>query len=102
MARVTVHMVASLDGFIARNDGRVDFLETADQFSAGQVLDAAAMEAVLGGIDCYVMGARTFETALRFAQAGRTETSRSSWPRVVTCPKPTTPSSSGLATSVGC
>ena len=63
-------MVASLDGFIARNDGRVDFLETADQFSAGQVLDAAAMEAVLGGIDCYVMGARTFETALRFESSG--------------------------------
>lgn len=63
-------MVASLDGFIARKDGRVDFLETADEFPSGVVLDAAAMESVLGGIDCYVMGARTWETALRFESSG--------------------------------
>jgi len=30
-SRVTIHMVASLDGFIARKDGRVDWLETADE-----------------------------------------------------------------------
>jgi len=28
---VTIHMVASLDGFIAREDGSVDWLETADK-----------------------------------------------------------------------
>jgi riboflavin biosynthesis pyrimidine reductase len=28
-SRVTIHMAASLDGFIARKDGRVDWLETA-------------------------------------------------------------------------
>jgi hypothetical protein len=27
-SRVTVHMAVSLDGFIARKDGRVDWLET--------------------------------------------------------------------------
>ena len=27
-SRVTIHMAASLDGFIARKDGRVDWLET--------------------------------------------------------------------------
>lgn len=68
--RVTVHMVASLDGFIARKDGRVDFLETADTYDAGAVLDAAAMNDVLGTIDCYVMGARTWETAVRFESSG--------------------------------
>jgi riboflavin biosynthesis pyrimidine reductase len=31
-SRVTIHMVASLDGFIARKDGRVDWLETSDEF----------------------------------------------------------------------
>jgi hypothetical protein len=29
-SRVTIHMVASLDGFIARKDGRVDWLETSE------------------------------------------------------------------------
>jgi riboflavin biosynthesis pyrimidine reductase len=32
---VTIHMVASLDGYIARRDGRVDWLETADEFEGG-------------------------------------------------------------------
>ena len=32
-SRVTIHMAASLDGFIARKDGRVDWLETADELS---------------------------------------------------------------------
>ena len=34
-SRVTIHMVASLDGFIARRDGRVDWLETSDTFAGG-------------------------------------------------------------------
>jgi hypothetical protein len=29
-------MVASLDGFIARKDGRVDWLETSDEFVGGE------------------------------------------------------------------
>lgn len=29
-SRVTIHMAASLDGFIARRDGSVDWLETSD------------------------------------------------------------------------
>ena len=32
---VTIHMAASLDGFIARKDGRVDWLETSDEFTGG-------------------------------------------------------------------
>ena len=35
---VTIHMVASLDGFIARKDGRVDWLETSDEFAGGDTL----------------------------------------------------------------
>lgn len=63
-------MVASLDGFIARKDGSVDWLETADEFADGAPLDAQTMEAVLASIDCYVMGSRTYETALRFEAQG--------------------------------
>lgn len=69
-ATVTVHMVASLDGFIARKDGRVDWLETADEYPAGETLDQQTVETFLAGIDCYVMGARTYETALAFEAQG--------------------------------
>ncbi len=63
-------MAASLDGFIARKDGRVDWLETADEFADGATMDPAFVEAFLETIDCYVMGSRTYETALRFESQG--------------------------------
>lgn len=37
-SRVTIHMAASLDGFIARRDGSVDWLETSDEFAGGETL----------------------------------------------------------------
>ncbi|MGH7578172.1 MAG: dihydrofolate reductase family protein, partial [Longimicrobiales bacterium] len=68
--RVTIHMAASLDGFIARNDGGVDWLETADRFDSGEVMAPEAVAAFLRTIDCYVMGSRTYETALAFEAKG--------------------------------
>jgi dihydrofolate reductase len=68
--RVTIHMAASLDGFIARKDGRVDWLETADEFADGHTLEPEFIEAFLKTIDCYVMGSRTYETALSFEAKG--------------------------------
>lgn len=69
-SRLTIHMVASLDGFIARTDGRVDWLETADEFADGDGMDPEFVEAFLKTIDCYVMGSRTYETALGFEAKG--------------------------------
>jgi dihydrofolate reductase len=63
-------MAASLDGFIARKDGRVDWLETSDEFAGGETMDLGFVEAFLKTIDCYVMGSRTYETALRFEAQG--------------------------------
>ena len=63
-------MVASLDGFIARKDGRVDWLETSDEFAGGETLDPGFVETFLQTIDCYVMGSRTYETALGFEAQG--------------------------------
>jgi dihydrofolate reductase len=63
-------MVASLDGFIARRDGRVDWLETSDEFVGGDTMDARSVEAFLETIDCYVMGSRTYETAVSFEAKG--------------------------------
>jgi dihydrofolate reductase len=63
-------MVASLDGFIARRDGSVDWLETSDDFQDGATLDPEYVEELLATIDCYVMGSRTYETALGFEARG--------------------------------
>src|SRR5262245_15541120 len=69
-SRVTVHMAASLDGFIARKDGSVDWLETSDTFEGGDTLAAESVEEFLQTIDCYVMGSRTYETASAFDARG--------------------------------
>ena len=68
--RVTIHMAASLDGFIARRDGTVDWLETSDRFEGGDTLTPESIEEFLRTIDCYVMGSRTYETALAFEAKG--------------------------------
>lgn len=36
-SKVTIHMVASLDGFIAKRDGDVAWLETSDTYEKGVV-----------------------------------------------------------------
>lgn len=69
-SHVTIHMAASLDGFIARKDGRVDWMETRDEFAAGETMDPGYVEGVLKSIDCYVMGSKTYETALAFEAKG--------------------------------
>jgi dihydrofolate reductase len=69
-SRVTIHMAASLDGFIARRDGTVDWLETADHYADGETLEPGFVEAFLETIDCYVMGSRSYETALGFEAKG--------------------------------
>lgn len=69
-SRVTIHMAASLDGYIARTDGRVDWMETADEYAGGATLDPEYAAAFLRSIDCYVMGSRTYETALDFEARG--------------------------------
>lgn len=61
---VTIHMVSSLDGFIAKNDGSVLWLQSTDTYEQGVVLTDEAVAAFLKNIDCYVMGSRTYEHAL--------------------------------------
>src|SRR6476469_3379470 len=68
--RVTIHMVASLDGFIARRDGSVDWLETSDSIDGGTTMTPESVAEFLRTIDCYVMGSRTYETALDFEGKG--------------------------------
>lgn len=63
-------MVASLDGYIARTDGRVDWMETSDEFAGGAAMDPELIETVLKSIGCYVMGSKTYETAMGFEANG--------------------------------
>jgi dihydrofolate reductase len=67
---VTIHMATSLDGFIARRDGSVDWLETSDRYEGGEVMAPESVAAFLRTIDCYVMGSHTYETALAFEAKG--------------------------------
>lgn len=59
-------MAASLDGFVARIDGGVDWMSTEDKYSGGETMTPEFVEEFLNTIDCYVMGSRTYEMALGF------------------------------------
>jgi dihydrofolate reductase len=61
---VTLHVVSSLDGFIARKDNSVSWLETPGDVFEGGVPEDSAGETI-GAIDCYVLGSRTYEHALQ-------------------------------------
>lgn len=65
MCTITIHMVASLDGKVAKNDNSVDWFETTDHFENG--ISAEDPEAFLKTIDCYVMGSNTYELALELS-----------------------------------
>lgn len=63
--RVTLHMVSSLDGFIARNDNSVSWLDGhGSVYEAGVSISEEEAAAFLKTIDCYVLGSRTYEHAL--------------------------------------
>ena len=60
---ITLHVVSSLDGFIATHDNSVSWLEGHGDVYEKGVTDESAEE-FLAAIDCYVLGSRTYETAL--------------------------------------
>ena len=64
--KVTIHMVSSLDGIIAKKDNSVSWFESADSYENG-VTDENAEE-FMKTIDCFVMGARTYEHALELSK----------------------------------
>src|ERR1700685_4039820 len=66
---LTIHMVASLDGFIAKKDNSISWFETADHYEKGITVTQQDSAAFLKTIDCYVMGARTYEHALELSKS---------------------------------
>lgn len=60
---ITLHVVASLDGFIAKKDNSISWMDSpGDAYEKGVTADGAE---VLESIDCYVLGAHTYEHALQ-------------------------------------
>ena len=60
-------MVSSLDGLIAKNDNSVSWFETFDSYEKG--VTEQNTEEFLKTIDCYIMGARTYEHALELSKS---------------------------------
>ena len=64
-SRVTLHAVASLDGFIAKKDNSISWLEdTGSVYEAGVSISEEGAATFVRAIDCYVLGSRTYEHAL--------------------------------------
>ncbi|GAB5524825.1 MAG: dihydrofolate reductase family protein [Roseivirga sp.] len=64
MSKVTIHMVSSLDGFVAGKDGDVSWLKSTDHYEKGITLTEEAITEFVQSIDCYIMGSHTYEKAL--------------------------------------
>jgi len=81
---VTMHMVSSLDGFIAKKDNSVAWMETSSAYEAGVSLSAEEIAAFLKSIDCYVLGSRTYAHALElgwpYGEAPVVVVSSRTWP----------------------
>jgi dihydrofolate reductase len=65
--KITIHMVSSLDGIIAKKDNSVSWFETSDSYEKG--ITELDTEAFLKTIDCYVMGSRTYEHAFELSKS---------------------------------
>ncbi|MBT9330064.1 dihydrofolate reductase family protein [Paracidobacterium acidisoli] len=64
-SNVTLHAVSSLDGFIARKDNSVSWLDDRGSvYEAGASVSEEEAAAFVQTIDCYVLGSRTYELAL--------------------------------------
>jgi dihydrofolate reductase len=59
-------VVSSLDGFIARKDNNVSWLEASGSvYEAGVSISEEEAATFVKAIDCYVLGSRTYEHALQ-------------------------------------
>ena len=67
--KITIHMVSSLDGYIAKKDNSVSWFETSDKYENGTSFSEQDQETFLKTIDCYLMGSRTYEHALELSKS---------------------------------
>ena len=64
---ITIHMVSSLDGMIAKKDHSVSWFDTSHYYDKG--VDGQDPQEFLKTIDCYVMGSKTYEHALELSKS---------------------------------
>lgn len=65
MGQVVLYIAASLDGYIADEDGGIEWLETfEDTYDAGE--PGESFEEFFEDVDCIVMGSNTYEQVLGF------------------------------------
>ncbi|WP_295653935.1 hypothetical protein [uncultured Mucilaginibacter sp.] len=50
--KLTIHIVSSLDGYIAKKDNNVSWFETADNYEKGLTVTEEQAEEFLKKIDC--------------------------------------------------
>lgn len=62
-------MVSSLDGIVAKNDNSVSWFDASSKYEKGVELTKQDAEDFLKSIDCYIMGARTYEHALGLSKS---------------------------------
>jgi dihydrofolate reductase len=67
--KITIHMVSSLDGYIAKKDNSISWFETTDNYEKGVKPTEQDIKEYLNTIDCYIMGARTYEHALELSKS---------------------------------
>jgi dihydrofolate reductase len=65
-AIITIHMVSSLDGIIAKKDNSVEWFETPDHYEKGESFSSP--EEFSKAVDCYIMGSATYEHALELSK----------------------------------
>lgn len=65
--KITLYIATSVDGFIATEDGGVSWLgEYQDETFGGE--DSDGYEEFIAGVDCLVMGSKTYEQILGFGE----------------------------------
>ena len=62
-------MVSSLDGYIAKKDNSVSWFDTADVYEPGITVSEQDAKDFVRNIDCYVMGAHTYELAVELSKS---------------------------------
>ena len=64
--KITVHMVISLDGYIAKKDNSISWFDASCNYEKG--LDFQNTDEFLESIDCYLMGSNTYEFAIALSK----------------------------------
>jgi dihydrofolate reductase len=62
-SKITLHVVSSLDGFIAKKDNSISWMDSPGDVYEKGVAEGSVDDAI--SIDCFVLGSRTYEHALQ-------------------------------------